>query len=570
MRKLKDPRAVSSDLDSYRTNYTQALTEHEAKRRRAEDAVSVLKRAITLTPDSADLHCDLGDAMQTLGQLSDASAAYQRCLQLNPKLSRAWYSAGCAESSRKEYAGAISCFRKALEINPGWPEAQHNLGLALFKLGQVEEALDLFRRAAAGGKPALPQAAIAVIIPGSAASDNQAILDARRTWADRYLPARRITPPPITPPSFRRVKIGDRPLRIGYVSSFFQDHNWMKPVWGLINHHDRQRFEVHLFSDAPAARIEHGYRADDQDRFHDTTALSNEALRQRIEQTEIDLLIDLNGYSTMRRLPLFAMRPAPVIIGWFNMYATTGIPSYDYLIGDDFVMPPHEERFYCEKIARVAGSYLTFEVTYPVPPVADPPCLSNGAITFGSLASQYKITNQVIQAWSRILQQVPDSSLVLRNAALGSDGTRRFVHHLFEQQYVSPDRVRLHGRSDHYQFLETYRDIDIALDTFPYNGGTTTSEAIWQGVPVVAFSGDRWVARTSASILRSANLGELVGQGLEDYTSLAIGLANSPDRLLDLRRNMRSRLQSSAVCDTASFARNMEQLYEQMFSGTQH
>jgi predicted O-linked N-acetylglucosamine transferase (SPINDLY family) len=344
----------------------------------------------------------------------------------------------------------------------------------------------------------------------------------------------------------------------------------MKPVWGLINRHDRQRFEVHLFSDAPAARIEHGYRAHDQDRFHDTTTLSNQALCQRIEQAEIDLLIDLNGYSTMRRLPLFAMRPAPVIVGWFNMYATTGIPSYDYLIGDDFVIPPCEEKFYCEKIARVPGSYLTFEVTYPVPPVAAPPCLSNGAITFGSLASQYKITGQVIEAWSRILQQVPDSSLILRNAALGSDGARQFVHQLFEQQHVSPARVHLHGPSDHYQFLETYRDIDIALDTFPYNGGTTTSEAIWQGVPVVALSGDRWVARTSASILRSANLAELVGQGLEDYISLAIGLANSPDRLIDLRRNMRSRLQSSAVCDTASFARNMEQLYEQMFSGTQH
>jgi protein O-GlcNAc transferase len=541
------------------------LTEHEANRRRAEDAVSVLKKAIDLTPDAPDLHCDLGDALQTLGQLSDAGAAYRRCLQLNPKLSRAWYSAGCAESSGKEYAAAIGCFRNALDINPNWPEAQHNLGLALFKLGQVEEALDLFRRAAAGGEPALPQAAIAVIIPGSASSDNQAILDARRAWANHYLPARRITSPSITPPSIRRVKIGERPLRIGYVSAFFQDHNWMKPVWGLINHHDRRRFEVHLFSDAPAARIEHGYRAHDQDRFHDTSELSNQALCQRIEQAEIDLLVDLNGYSTMRRLPLFALRPAPVIVGWFNMYATTGIPSYDYLIGDDFVIPPDEEKFYCEKIARVSGSYLTFEVTYPVPPVADPTSLTNGAITFGSLASQYKITNQVIKAWSRILQQVPGSSLILRNAALGSEGARQFVHRLFEQQHVSPARVRLHGPSDHYQFLETYGHIDIALDTFPYNGGTTTSEAIWQGVPVVAFSGDRWVARTSASILRSANLGELVGQGLEDYISLAIELANSPDRLLDLRRNMRSRLEASSVCDTVSFARNMEQLYEQMF-----
>ena len=340
----------------------------------------------------------------------------------------------------------------------------------------------------------------------------------------------------------------------------------MKPVWGLINHHDRSQFEVHLFSDAPVSRIQYGYRAHLQDKFYDTTGLSNEALALEIEHAGVDLLVDLNGYSTMGRLPLFTMRPAPVVAGWFNMYATTGIAGYDYLIGDDLVIPPQEEKFYCEKILRVPGSYLTFEVTYPVPPVSDPPCLTNPAITFGCLASQYKITNEVIAAWSNVLHQVPNSTLLLKNAALGSPDVREFVHGLFELHHISPERVHLEGPSDHYEFLETYGRIDIALDTFPYNGGTTTTEAIWQGVPVVAFSGDRWVARTSASILRTAALGELVGQTLEDYISLAVSLANSPDRLCDLRRNMRSRLRASPVCDTETFARNMESLYAQALS----
>ncbi len=526
-----------------------------------EDSVPFLQTAVVLMPDDAGLECDLGDALQTLGQLSGASAAYQRSVQLNPNLSRAWYSAGCAESSRKEYAASVACFRKALAVNPGWAEAQHNLGQVLFKLGQVEEALALFRQAAEVGDPALPSAAIAVVIPGNTASNNQAILDARRAWAECHLP-----PPRTTEPSPRRLKTVAVPCRIGYVSSFFQDHNWMKPVWGLINHHDRRHFEVHLFSDAAASQIQHGYRRQPQDRFHDTTGLSNEALSQWVESQEIDLLIDLNGYSTIRRLPLFRLRPVEVVVGWFNMFATTGIPSYDYLIGDDLVIPPEEEKFYCEKIVRVPGSYLTFEVTYPVPPIVRPPSLTTGAITFGCLAPQYKITNQVIQAWSRILQQVPTSSLILRNGALASSGTRQFVHGLFERHDVSPRRVRLHGPADHYQFLETYGEIDIALDTFPYNGGTTTIEAIWQGVPVVTFSGDRWVSRTSASILHAAGLGELVGQGLEDYISLVIKLANSQARLLDLRLNMRSRLLDSPVCDTQNFARNIERLYTEMLT----
>jgi protein O-GlcNAc transferase len=499
--------------------------------------------------------------LQTLGQLSGANAAYRRSLQLNPKLSRAWYSAGCAESSRQDYASAMICFQRVLEIQPDWPEARHNLGRVLFKLGKVEEALDLFRQAAGGEDPALAQAAIAVIIPGSPASDNQAIYDARRTWAEHQLP-----PVSTSKHASSPRKTGARPLRIGYVSSFFQDHNWMKAVWGLINHHDRRRFEIHLFSDAPAAKIQHGYRGHSQDRFHDTTGLSNGALSQLIERAEIDVLVDLNGYSTMRRLPLFNLRPAQVIAGWFNMFATSGISSYDYLIGDDQVIPPEEEKFYCEKIVRVPGSYLTFEVTYPVPAVAEPPFLSNGAITFGCLAPQYKITKEVIGAWSGILQQVPNSSLILKNRTFAAPGARQFVHGLFEKHGVSPQRIRLDGPSDHYRFLETYGAIDVALDTFPYNGGTTTTEAIWQGVPVVAFSGDRWASRTSASILRAATLGDLVGRGLEDYIALAISLANSPDRLADLRRNMRSRLCDSSVCDTQSFARNMELLYTQMLT----
>jgi protein O-GlcNAc transferase len=456
----------------------------------------------------------------------------------------------------------MAWFGKALEILPDWPEAQHNLGQIFFKLGQVDEALGLFRRAVSGDLP-LPQAAIAAIIPGSPASDNQAILDARRTWAARQLPGENSDNERSVPV----VSTAGQPVRVGYVSSFFKDHNWMKPVWGLINHHDRRLFEVHLFSDGPASSIVHGYCAHPQDRFHDISGISNQDAARLIEQAEIELLIDLNGYSDVQRLPLFVLRPAPVIAGWFNMYATTGIQSYDYLIGDDVVVPPQEEKYYCEKIVRVPGSYLTFEMTYPAPVVVDPPCLTSGAITFGSLASQYKITSLVVEAWSAILLRVPGSSLVLKNRTLGAPSARDFVHGLFESQGISADRVRLRGPSDHFRFLETYGEIDIALDTFPYNGGTTTTEALWQGVPVVAFLGDRWVSRTSASILRAASLGDLIGRDVDEYISIAAGLARSPGELQGLRRSMRSRLLDSSVCDTENFARNMERIYTSITLG---
>jgi protein O-GlcNAc transferase len=468
---------------------------------------------------------------------------------------------GLTQYSRREYVAAMAAFRGALEFRPDWCEGRHELGRALYNLGQIEEALDLFRQNAVSNDPAKSEAAIALIIPGSPRGDNQAILDARRTWSRRHFPAAasQATRPTQSPEPSRR-------LRVGYVSAFFKDPNWMKPVWGLINHHDRARFEVYLFSDAPALQAQ-GYQICLQDHFYDTSALSNDVLYRGIRDLHLDLLIDLNGYSATPRLGLFAMRPAPVIAGWFNMYATSGIDAYDYLIGDDVVIPPQEEKFYSEKILRVPGSYLTFEICYPVPPVAEPPCLRNGAVTFGSMASQYKIHEELVGAWSSILRQVPSSSLLLKNRALASAATRDFVHGLFARYEIPSSRVRLEGPADHHEFLKTYDEIDIALDSFPYNGGTTTTEALWQGAPVVAYRGDRWVARTSASLLCAGGLGDLVAKDVEGYIALAVRLANSPERLSALRRDMRSRLQASEVCDTETFARNMESLYLQMVNG---
>ena len=523
---------------------------------RAAEALPLLEQAIELAPGDADLHCDAGDALQDLGQAEAAVAAYRRALELNPKIARPWYSAGCAENSRKEYVTAAACFRQALALHADWPEAQHNLGQALFQLGQAEDAMRLFRDATARSDPAMPLEAIAVLIPGDPVSDNQDVLDARRAWAERCLP--RLAASGMS----RRAR--NQPLRVGYISSFFQDENWMKPVWGLINRHDRDRLELNLFSDGAAPEARHGYRAHPRDRACNIAGLSNEAVAARMQEAGIDLLVDLNGYSKTSRLPLMNLRPAPVIAGWFNLYATSGIAGYDYLVGDDYVIPPEEERFYSEKIVRVPGSYLTFEVNYPVPDVAEAPCRGREAVTFGCLAPQYKITGSVIEAWSRILLQVPASSLVLQSRALASEGVRRFVHDQFAQRGVDPSRIRLEGPAEHYRFLETYGAIDLALDTFPYNGGTTTSEAIWQGVPVIAFSGDRWLSRTSASILHAAGLGEFVGRSLDDYIAIAVRAAYAPERLVELRRNMRARLRDSVVCDTGTFARHMERIYSEI------
>ena len=307
-----------------------------------------------------------------------------------------------------------------------------------------------------------------------------------------------------------------------------------------------------------------GIPATPRDRIHETATLDNDQLAELIQLSDIDILVDLNAYSSPERLALFLDRPAPVTVAWFNMYATSGLPGFDYLVADDEVVRPGEEPFFTEKVVRLPVSYLTFQVDHPAPPVVPPPCLENGYLTFGSLVSQYKITPPVLDAWASILRRAEGARLLLANRALKSVHNRSYVADQFSRRGVDTGRIMLCGPAEHLTFLQYYDRVDVALDAFPYNGGTTTMEAIWQGVPVLTFAGDRWSSRTSQSLLRRTHLEEFVAEDIEGMVDLAIRLARSPDtprRLAELRWQMRACLQASSACDTPALARAMEQFY---------
>jgi predicted O-linked N-acetylglucosamine transferase (SPINDLY family) len=533
---------------------------------RPGEEISRLEAALRQDPTSAVRYGRLADCLHAQGKLARAVEAYRQAVALEPTLAGAWWGAGCALSRLGDHASAVECLRKFVALEPAHGMALCNLGHSLLELGQADAAMEAFRKSVVhlptdAQCPVLTN--IAVAIPGSPAARNQEILQARREWGARCMP-----PAPTGATGSRTHVHSARPLRVGYVSAFFAKRNWMKPVWGLVNHHDRNQFEVHLFSDGSRSSIDQGYRPDARDHFYDVAALSIPELARLIQEVEIDLLVDLNGFSRPARLPLFALRPAPMQVAWFNMYATSGLDCFDCLVGDAYVSPADEEPWYTERIVRVPGCYLTFEVDYPVPEVSPAPCLKCGRITFGCMAPQYKITPQIVEAWSRILRQCPQSRLVLKNMVLGKRSGCEFVRAAFGRFSISEDRLDLDGPAEHFAFLERYNDIDLALDTFPYNGGTTTMEALWQGVPVLAFTGDRWASRISASLLQGAGLAQFVTPDLDHYVARAVALANSPDTphlLAELRLTMRDRLQSSPVCGTAAFARDMEALYRQMW-----
>ena len=501
------------------------------------------------------------DALHMAGEIDAAADAYRRVIAADPRNFAAWYGLGDVRLRARAYGEASDALQHAVRLQPDAVAAWGLLAEVLFKLGEVEPAIDAYRRAAADpSMRAVAEENLAIIMPGSASAGNADVLAARRAWGRRLAAGIGPVERPQRPPSGGK-------LRIGYVSAFFDKSNWMKPVYGVINRHDRDRFEVHLVSLGGDPSASAGYSDHAHDVIWRAGSTDDETVARRLAAAGIDVLVDLNAYSAPKSLRLFLRRPAPLQLGWFNSFATSGLDCFDGIVGDDVVIPAAEERFYTERVLRVRGTYLAFEVLHAVPDVAPPPCSGNGGrLTFGALASAYKLNDLTLGLWARILQAAPTARLLVRAPTLDEPSSRDHLRGRFANLGVAPERVDLEGGAAHVDFLRSYDRVDIALDTFPYNGGTTTTEALWQGVPVLTYAGDRWVARTSTSLLRAAGLDEWVARDEEDLLANANALARdpaTPARLAALRAGMRARLAASAACNSAGLCRELEQIYRQ-------
>jgi predicted O-linked N-acetylglucosamine transferase (SPINDLY family) len=524
-------------------------------------AIACLRRLAETYPKDAPVLEKLATAYQCDGQYLPALKAYDRIIELGAATDATWRLTGNALTDVGEYAQAIGAYQHSLRLNATEPETHHNLARVMYRLGDVDRAVSHLEAATAHCTDIDPWLSLATILPGAPAATQAAILETRRAFASKL--AEWLNAQPAGRPR-RSSQSSAIPLRIAYLSAFFHSPNYMKPVWGLLNHHDRSRFQVHLFSDSPPAAGTPGYKAHRQDVVHQVSGLDTEDLGKLIRSEGIELLVDLNAYSTAHRLPLFLERHAPVTLAWFNMYATSGMPGIDYIVGDGEVVYPEEESFYSEQIRRLPLSYLTFEVSHPTPPAAKAPPASATPFTFGSLVAQYKITPPVVDAWSRILQRTNGTRLLLANTALKSPHNRQYVLDRFAERGVEADRLILEGPCAHLEYLQKYDRIDLALDAFPYNGGTTTMEALWQGVPVLALRGDRWAGRTSQSLIRRSHLGQFVADDVEAYVTQATNVASDPNAvtwLAEVRSTMRMRLEENSICDTRSLATHMERLY---------
>jgi predicted O-linked N-acetylglucosamine transferase (SPINDLY family) len=518
---------------------------------RFEEGCRHARRALALKPDYAEAYNNLGIALHDWGYLEDAAANYRRALELKPDHPLIHANLGNTFKELGQLQEAVTSYRRALELQPDHADIHGNLGNALFDLRQIHEAMASYRRALEL-KPddAAAFSGVLFCLSHLENADPSVIFAEHRAFGERFETPLRAQWRP-----HENDRTPDRILRVGFVSADLYRHSvahFIEPVWRAL---DQTRLELYVYSnsvreDEVTARLKQlvGH-------WRQVARLSDQELAERIRADGIDILFDLAGHTSHHRLLTFARKPAPVQITWIGYPETTGLRAMDYKLTDPGTPPGMFDHLYTEKFACLPAATL-FEPVTDAPEVNSLPALTRGFITFGSFNRTNKLGNQVIALWGRVLLALPTSRILIGSVtddSLKADLTERFARH-----GISSDRLEFRPRVATRDYLQLHHEVDIILDTFPYTGGTTTSHALWMGVPVLTLTGLSRVHCQSARILWRTGLPEWVAATKEQFVSQAVYWAMHPSELATLRAGLRERFDNSPVRCPETMARGFE------------
>ena len=486
---------------------------------------------------------------------NDAATHYVEWLvEAHPESARALFAAGNFHARRFDFARARASYRAAVALAPNVPGGWNNLGNVEKYLGNFTECIACYDRAVAADpdNAALhSNALISLYYDYSASHDD---LFARHTaWAARH--AARFHP---QRPAWPNAKDAERPLRLGYVSEGFDGRILGHFLRNVLRHHDHERFIVHGYSgtrrpDEFTAELRTAF-----DHWREIRTLSDDAVAQQVRDDAIDVLVDLDGHTPDARLLVFARKPAPVQLTWLGYWNTTGMPTVEGILTDAYTTPEGSPQRFAETPLRLADSRFCYAPVSYAPPVAPSPCIAGGSFTFGSFNRYDKLGPEVIGCWAEILRRVPASRLIVKNSAIDVPYARSELARRFADLGIDPGRVELRGKSPHPAMLAEYGDLDLGLDTFPYNGGLTTCEALWQGVPIIAIEEERMISRQTSAMLRLIGAAEFVAGSRDEYVDLAVRWAGRGEQLDAVRQAQRERMRASPLCDGPRFTRNLE------------
>jgi predicted O-linked N-acetylglucosamine transferase (SPINDLY family) len=522
---------------------------------RFQDALVDYERALVVKPDYPELLVNRGNVFADLGRLEEALASYDRALDLRPDYAGALVNRGNALRDLGRYDEALLSFDRAIAIDADYPFLTgHRL---FFKMsicdwrGLADDLSLLEEKIMARKNAALPFHAVATGLPASV----------QRQCSEIY--AREKQPQTLLPVQNSRFA-HDR-IRLGYFSTDLRGHAVAHVIARLFELHDRTRFELIAFSIGPPAKDSMRARLEKSfDRFIDVGAFSDKQIASLARSLEIDIAIDLNGFTQGCRPGVFAMRAAPIQVSYLGYPGTTGADYFDYLIADATLIPEDQRQYYAEKIVYMPGSYQANDSSLAIAerPITRAECgLPEKAFVFCCFNNNFKIAADMFEIWMRLLQGVENSVLWLLEDNIAAAKNLRMQA---QATGIAPERLVFAKRIGLAEYLARHRLADLFLDTLPYNAHATASAALWAGLPVVACLGNTFPGRVAASLLNAIGLPELIANDLEDYERLALELATQPEKLLALRQQLGGNRLARPLFDTARFARHLEAAYSAM------
>ena len=525
-----------------------------------EAAESRVRDALRLQPDMAEAAVVLAEVLETTGRVGDAEAELKRALRIRPDFAGAALNLGLLYLHNNRVDEAESTLLNARVMGDSLAPIEAALGTLYLKTGRVADACRAFRHAL-DIDPALHSAHSPLLFALGLSTEFDAATIFREhvrvgeimvrsadhrftSWANRPDPERR--------------------LKIGYVSGDFRQHPvglFLRPV---LERHDRAHYEVHCYSNHGTVDSVTRLLRLAVEHWHVIAAETDAAVADQIRRDQIDILVDLSGHTNHDRLAVFATHPAPVQVSWLGYLDTTGLVTMDYRICDWYTDPKGAtEHLHTERLYRMPHSQWCYAPIYDVPLAAPNQGERATAVVFGSFNQYMKVSDFCLDLWCRVLGQVPEARLIVLGVPGGK--TQDAFRRRLAQRNINPDRVEIHDRVGILEYFAAIASVDIAFETFPYNGATTALDALWMGVPLVAWPGERSVARGSYSILQSIQLPELIANGPDDYVRRNVYLARDQSRRNALRTTLRDRLAKSPLMDRATFVADLESAYREMW-----
>ena len=531
-----------------------------ADSRHVAQAAASFHRSLHLAPDSPEAHFALARALLAARRTQDAVDVYRRGLELQPDHAQARSDLGNAVMALQHTDVAIAAYRQALAVQPALVDAHNNLGMALSDQGHAKAAAASVRRALAvdpGAKESHSNLIFTLdLIPEVTLAEQQ---DERKAWYARH--ARHLMPVPaqqIRDPS------PDRRFRIGYVSADFFRHSAAKVFGPAVLNHDHSRFDVAMYAASDVDDEETLRFKAAATLWRDASGTSDDELATRIRDDRIDILVDLSGHSKGNRLLVFARKPAPLQVTAWGHVTGTGLSAIDYVFADAVLIAAEDRHLFAESIFDLP-CFLPYDPPAYAPEPAPRPSAGCAAFTYGCLNRLAKVSDAALDVWGEILRRNPASRLLMKDGRLSQPAVRERILNEFRRRGVDPSRIVLRGSTPHLEQLLTFAEVDIALDPFPQNGGVSTLEPLWMGVPVVPLLGTTPPGRASGAILSAVGHGEWVARSEASYVEIATRLADSPDLLDHARRTLRAEVIASTVGDPVAYSRATEAAYREIW-----